>query len=220
MTTTDDPAEGPLTPPPISDEQQVGPELVATIERLVDAVAGQPAHADVAARLESLIELLIGRGHLAPGHRALLRRIKAGAATGVRLSVLDDKRTVPSSGPDCASLLPLCKGRCCAMDVSLSERDLAERTLRWDVRQPYLLAKNPDHGYCAYLGDGGRCDVYDERPGTCRAYDCRRDPRVWIDFEGRIPAPMPWHLAPELWMGDGEAQGGADGDAGPTTSAG
>jgi hypothetical protein len=31
--------------------------------------------------------------------------------------------------------------------------------------------------------------VYAQRPGACRAYDCRHDPRVWIDFEARIPAP-------------------------------
>jgi hypothetical protein len=31
--------------------------------------------------------------------------------------------------------------------------------------------------------------VYEHRPAICRTYDCRKDPRIWIDFEKRIPAP-------------------------------
>jgi hypothetical protein len=31
--------------------------------------------------------------------------------------------------------------------------------------------------------------VHHARPRTCRVYDCRRDPRIWLDFERRIPAP-------------------------------
>jgi hypothetical protein len=26
---------------------------------------------------------------------------------------------------------------------------------------------------------------------VCRKYDCRHDQRIWIDFEARIPAPLP-----------------------------
>jgi Fe-S-cluster containining protein len=39
------------------------------------------------------------------------------------------------------------------------------------------------------MTDDGDCTIYERRPGACRAYDCRRDARVWIDFEARIPAP-------------------------------
>jgi hypothetical protein len=39
------------------------------------------------------------------------------------------------------------------------------------------------------MDDTGACTVYAQRPGACRAYDCRHDPRVWIDFDARIPAP-------------------------------
>jgi Fe-S-cluster containining protein len=35
----------------------------------------------------------------------------------------------------------------------------------------------------------GACTIYERRPGACRAYDCRNDRRVWLDFEARVPAP-------------------------------
>jgi Fe-S-cluster containining protein len=53
--------------------------------------------------------------------------------------------------------------------------------------QPYALPR--ENGRCVCMTDGGACSIYEQRPGACRAYDCRRDRRVWIDFEARIPAP-------------------------------
>lgn len=223
MTEADEAPASPLTPPTLSDDQRVAPEVEATITALVEDVATRPASAELAARLETLIGLLIARGHLAPGHRRLLQRLKGLAPTVVRLSVVQDKRAVPSADIDCASLLPLCKGRCCAMEVALSEEDLGERRLAWDLRQPYQLRRDPEHGYCSYLGHGGRCAVYDDRPATCRQYDCRRDPRVWLDWERKLPAPLPWNLVPEAWLpggGAAEAQGDGGSGDGPTTSAG
>jgi Fe-S-cluster containining protein len=37
--------------------------------------------------------------------------------------------------------------------------------------------------------ESGRCLVYENRPATCRVFDCRDDKRIWTDFEKRIPAP-------------------------------
>jgi hypothetical protein len=31
--------------------------------------------------------------------------------------------------------------------------------------------------------------VRDQRPLPCRGYDCRKDKRVWLDFENRIVNP-------------------------------
>jgi Fe-S-cluster containining protein len=183
-------------PVPAPGARPVDPDLQRAIEQMIDDVARRPYSRDLHLRLEMLIDLLVARGQLTPGHRRLLHRLRPTDVSTVRLSVFQDKRAVPSSEVDCASLLHLCKGRCCAMDVSLSERDLADRTLTWDPHQPYLLRKDPVHGYCAHHGPDGACTIYDERPGTCRAYDCRQDPRVWIDFEQRLPAPMPFHLVP------------------------
>ena len=199
--------DGSSAPPPASasasaaplHDDRVAPDLVAVIEGLVDDAARYPSNRDVVRRLEWLIETLIRRGQLSPTSKQLINRIK-GEASVVRLAVVADKRAIVSTERDCASLLHLCKGRCCAMDVSLSAADVAERALTWDLERPYLLRKNPAHGYCACLDDGGRCTVYDDRPGTCRSFDCADDPRVWLDWDNKIPAPLAWNLVPpEAW---------------------
>lgn len=214
---TDDPSSAapPPSPPSPPAAGQVPPDLVQTLEELVEDVATQPSSVELGQRLETLVGLLIARGHLHAGHARMLRRIKGVEASTVRLSVIPDKRAVPSPDIDCASLLHLCKGRCCALRVTLSEQDLAERELEWDLQQPYLLRRDPEHGYCSYLGVGGKCGVYEARPATCRSYDCRTDPRVWIDFEQKLPAPVPWHLIPEAWLPepDRDAQRGEAQDA-------
>ena len=33
------------------------------------------------------------------------------------------------------------------------------------------------------------CQVHAYRPYVCRAYDCRNDKRIWLDFDQMIPAP-------------------------------
>jgi hypothetical protein len=92
---------------------------------------------------------------------------------------------------DCASLIPLCKARCCTLAVFLSFQDLDEKVLIWDYTAPYLLKRGPDN-YCVHIDKQGHfgCTVYDKRPAACRGYDCRKDKRIWLDFEKRIPAPI------------------------------
>ena len=41
------------------------------------------------------------------------------------------------------------------------------------------------------------CTVHEYRPRVCRRYDCRHDPRIWTDFENRIPAPPAEQRNPE-----------------------
>jgi hypothetical protein len=170
-------------------------DLTGAIEQLAADLAARPDSADLARRLEWLIDVLVLRGHLTEGHRGLLGKIANDRST-VRLAVFRDKRAIASPDIDCASLIALCGARCCSMDVTLSAQDVHERKLPWVISQPYMLPKDSATGYCACMGSGGACTVYDDRPGTCRAYDCRHDPRVWLDFEQRIPAPMPPRLVP------------------------
>jgi Fe-S-cluster containining protein len=59
-----------------------------------------------------------------------------------------------------------------------------------------MLPRDPSTKTCVCIDAGGACTIYEKRPASCRAYDCRADPRVWIDFEARIPAPMPETLTP------------------------
>ena len=152
----------------------------------------EPRIAEVAARLNGLITVLVTRGALVPGHEHWLKKLGEGAAVSARRSRVHlrviDKYTVQSPPVNCASLIHLCHARCCAMKVELSEQDLDEGGIAWNHQEPYHLRREAD-GYCTYLGNDG-CEIYDKRPATCREYDCRQDARVWIDFEKKIPAPM------------------------------
>lgn len=91
---------------------------------------------------------------------------------------------------DCAALLPICQARCCMMTFPLGPQDLEEDRLAWSYRKPYEIARAADHRCVHQDRATGGCTVYEQRPGVCRTYDCRRDPRVWQDFERRIPAPL------------------------------
>lgn len=91
----------------------------------------------------------------------------------------------------CAELIPLCQARCCRLSFALSTEDLDEGVIRWDYGQPYLIRQRASDGYCVHNDPEGRgCTVHDHRPRVCRSYDCRSDPRVWIDYAQRIPAPL------------------------------
>lgn len=47
-----------------------------------------------------------------------------------------------------------------------------------------------DNGYCSHLDPNTfGCTVYENRPVPCRAFDCRNDKRIWLDFENMILNP-------------------------------
>lgn len=116
---------------------------------------------------------------------------EAAATPRVELSIhRRDKYAVAVPPVPCAELLPICKARCCTLPFRLSTQDLDGGHVRWDYGRPYWNLRRPD-GYCVHNGpDGHGCGVYDERPAPCRAFDCRGDERIWLDFEKRIPAPI------------------------------
>ena len=90
---------------------------------------------------------------------------------------------------DCASLIPICKARCCKLYFSLSYQDLDEGVVQWDYGRPYQIRKREDH-YCVHSdAQTKQCTLYAQRPSTCRIYDCREDKRIWTDFANKIPAP-------------------------------
>ena len=166
----------------------IDPDLVGELEALAGTLAERADHADLARKLEWLIDALVMRGQLPARFTHLATKIRAERST-VRLAMFRDKYAVPSADIDCAARIPLCGARCCSFEVSLSAQDVAERKLPFVIDQPYKLPRDPETGRCACMDDAGACTVYDVRPGACRAYDCRHDARVWIDFEARIPAP-------------------------------
>jgi Fe-S-cluster containining protein len=104
---------------------------------------------------------------------------------------IDQSNKYDEAGPDipCAELLHLCQARCCKMGFPLSSADLDEGVIRWDYGQPYMIRQRASDGFCVHNDpDTHGCTVHAQRPLVCRKYDCREDPRVWIDYEQRIPA--------------------------------
>jgi Fe-S-cluster containining protein len=140
-----------------------------------------------------LVDLLVERGALEAEDRRLLARLGERAAASVwpdvRLGPAAGKRELPGLEIDCQARLPLCHARCCFFSFALGAEDLEEGRVRWDVEQPYLIRRRAD-GSCFHLDQQVCvCTVYEDRPFACRAFDCRDDPRIWTDFERRIPAP-------------------------------
>ena len=175
--------------PPPEPPPEVEADLINDIKKVVDDLATRKDNGDLVARLDYIVDLLILRGHLKPGHRRLLNKVRADRST-VFLAMFPDKRQVVGSDIDCPSLIHLCKARCCSYSVTLSAQDVAEGKLKWELYEPYRLLKDKTTGYCRYLRADAGCSVYEDRPATCRIYDCREDRRVWLDWDNKIPAPM------------------------------
>ena len=108
---------------------------------------------------------------------------------------------------DCENRLSLCKAACCRLPFALSKQDVEEGIVKWDLGQPYVIAQGR-HGYCSHFEEGsGRCSVWANRPVPCRAFDCRNDKRIWLDFESKTINPQ--ILNPE-WPGCIEQKGPPD----------
>lgn len=100
-----------------------------------------------------------------------------------------DKYAVEGVKINCAERMHLCKAACCRLSFYLSKQDLREGVVRWDVGQPYHILHRED-GWCNHCDPTTkRCNVHEQRPLTCRSYDCRNDARIWEDFEKAIPNP-------------------------------
>lgn len=178
---------------PAAPANEIDRALAAEIERLAHELADRPKFADQFAQLDWLIGILIARGHLTENHRPMIQRIRARRSLPI---VFGRPAHTPDPDIDCASLLHLCHGRCCSFTAALTEEEVRANIIEWDLNEPYKLPKNTETGYCANLGSTGGCTKYHARPGACRKYDCTHDGRVWIDFEKRIPAPMPQGVVP------------------------
>jgi Fe-S-cluster containining protein len=91
---------------------------------------------------------------------------------------------------DCEQRVHLCKAACCRIfSFALSKQDIAESVLKWDLGYPYMVAKCED-GYCKHLNRATyRCRVQEHRPVPCRAFDCRKDGRIWLNFEKKVLNP-------------------------------
>jgi len=107
----------------------------------------------------------------------------------IRLGELADKYGEESPPVPCEELIPICHARCCTMTFPLTTQDLNQGVVRWDYARPYHILQRDEDGYCVHSHpDTHGCTIYTERPRICRRYDCRKDPRIWHDYERRIPA--------------------------------
>jgi Fe-S-cluster containining protein len=151
---------------------------------------------DARVRLQATIEELVAQGaldlqRLEARQKQVREREAARWAqqTIVRLSENVDKYALTDLPQiDCASRLHLCKARCCSLTFHLSPQDLDERVVAWEYGRPYTI-RHTAEGFCVHNDrETCGCGVYTQRPAICRTYDCRRDTRIWQDFENRIPA--------------------------------
>lgn len=160
------------------------------------ATEARLAQAEVGATLQALVDVLTARGLLPPAEFEHRRQRALDKATNelaerpaVRFGEAVDKYALDElPDVDCASILPVCKARCCRLTVYCSAQDLDERVVHWDYAKPYQIRKRED-GYCVHSEPTTfHCTIYAQRPAVCRTYDCRRDRRIWKDFERRILA--------------------------------
>jgi len=142
----------------------------------------KPKEGTVEAAVEGTLDATLGTIHAND----------AGTPTRVSLDLGPPKYETTSPMIPCAELIPLCGARCCTLSFALSTEDLDEGVIRWDYGQPYLIRQRASDGYCVHNDpDSHGCTVHQHRPRVCRGYDCRKDKRIWIDYEQRIPAPAP-----------------------------
>lgn len=191
------PASPDAQPRPPAPEPSVPPEDIENALRFLHIVDVQTKArvAELSATVNALVETLIGGGQVALETYENRKRLtmareneRATSEAGVAVANIPDKYALTNLPQiDCEARLPLCQARCCKLRFALSVQDLDERVVRWNYGAPYNIAQRDD-GYCVHNEPNGGCGVYTHRPGICRTYDCRRDRRIWVDFEQRIPA--------------------------------
>lgn len=167
--------------------------VFSNIMSAVNLDQGKETIACVKALTEVLLQSGIIRSEeLEKSLKQARERVAAHPMPGVRLANIGDKYAEGQTAEiDCASLVYLCQARCCTFKFYLTKQDLDEGVARWDYGNPYWI-KQSSNGFCVHSDRAsGTCTIHAQRPHVCRAYDCRQDKRVWIDFEQRIPAPFP-----------------------------
>ena len=202
-TSTDRPSDGRGAAEPRGLEdtlESVRSELVAGLLYAHDRVnADSSKLLETTAFLYAAIELLAERGlisiaELDERKRTVMERLgRIFLKRGMGVVLLEpeaDKYTYPDVAEvDCAARIHLCHAACCRLSFALSQQDVEEGILRWELGDPYMGRREAD-GYCHHLDRATlRCSVREHRPIPCRAYTCKQDRRIWKDFDGMEPQP-------------------------------
>ena len=154
---------------------------------------------EVSSFIFGLVELLTEKGivsieELDARQREVARRLEEqlrsqGATVTLQEPEMDKYTFSSNVAIDCPDRIALCRAACCKLPFALSRQDVREGIVRWDLGNPYIIAHNPE-GYCEHLdGAACSCTIRENRPVPCRAYDCRNEKRIWLDFEGRVINP-------------------------------
>jgi Fe-S-cluster containining protein len=148
--------------------------------------------------LYSLIDLLVAKGiikadeldqHKGEVKKRLSDSFKeSGIGVKVQNPGIDKYNLQEEAKIDCEKRKHLCRSACCALAYALSPQDIREG-IRWCLGKPFMNVR-ADDGYCIHLQrDTLRCTIYESRPAVCRQYDCRKDRRIWLDFDKMIINP-------------------------------
>ena len=154
---------------------------------------------EVASFSYALIELLTERGILSlaelderkriVGQRLVEKFTEKGMGVALTQDAQDKYQCDSGVQIDCDQRLPLCRAACCRLRFALSLQDVEEGCVKWELGHPYMIRQGPD-GYCHHLDrPTHHCSIYDQRPFVCRSYDCRKDKRIWLDFDQRLVNP-------------------------------
>ena len=151
--------------------------------------------------VRALAELLVDKGlvtseEITAAREAAAERVnqtfvEAGLGVALAETTASKYELAPEDLPDidCADRMPLCHAACCTMRWALSEEDVVEGVVQWELTKPYANRVRAD-GWCAHCDPETKaCGIYEQRPVVCRTYDCRKDRRIWVDFEARIINP-------------------------------
>ena len=191
-----------------SPSDAVASVLSARLNDLYEQVSGgllyshHRANANTSKTLEvtafayALIDLLIEKGLLTEeelnerkrevGKQLVEKFNNSGMTVAIQDSKIDKYEFEGGPKIDCENRIHLCKAACCRLRFPLSPQDLEEGIVKWDMPHPYLIARGAD-GYCRHLERGScRCTIYQPRPLPCRAYNCRKDERIWADFDNKV----------------------------------
>ena len=168
---------------------------------------------EVASFSYALIELLMERGVISVeelderkkqvGQRLAEKFAEKGMGVALTNDEQDKYAYEGSVEIDCENRIALCRGACCRLSFALTVQDLGEGRVKWDLGRPYMIRHDED-GYCHHVERASkRCGIYASRPVVCRAYDCRKDKRIWEDFENRVVSPDLEKLFPQRAVGEG-----------------
>ena len=167
----------------------------------VVATNNQGALHETKAALNALGHVLTRQGKIAPNE--VFEASKAYASTTAPSSHrvhlgLDVDKYSEQAAPveiDCEARWSLCRAACCRLGYALGTQDLDEGVIKWNYGTPYAIKREAD-GWCTHLQSGCKCGVREQRPLSCRRYDCSSNPDIWIDFSQRIINPKVADLPP------------------------